>query len=388
MPRSARRIPKLRHHKATDRAVVRIEGQDYYLGPWGPDAQQRYHVAMAEWLATGRNPFLTTEGMTVEELRRAYLHFAEGYYLKRGKQTQEVYAIRHATDPLIELYGKKKVADFGPVALKVVREQMVESGLARVTVNDEIGRLKRMFRWGTENEFVPAGIFQALDAVAGLRKGRTRAPETEPVRPVELGQIEDMIDQVAPPVAAMIWLQYWTGMRPGEVVLIRMKDLDRTGKVWIYTPEYHKTEHMDRERSIYIGPKAQDVLRPWLKMDPDSYLFDPREAEAERYRDMRARRKTRVQPSQMNRRKTKPKVKPRRHYTTDTYRRAITRGCELAGIASWAPNQLRHSAATRLRRERGIEAARVVLGHSSATVTEIYAEIDRSAASRVMGELG
>ncbi len=42
----------------------------------------------------------------------------------------------------------------------------------------------------------------------------------------------------------------------------------------------------------------------------------------------------------------------------------------------WHPHQLRHNAATDLRRQFGIEATRVVLGHASAVTSEIYAEMD------------
>ncbi len=52
------------------------------------------------------------------------------------------------------------------------------------------------------------------------------------------------------------------------------------------------------------------------------------------------------------------------------------------------PHQLRHNAATALRKEYGIEAARVVLGHRSALVTEIYAEMDRTKAAEVMERVG
>jgi hypothetical protein len=52
------------------------------------------------------------------------------------------------------------------------------------------------------------------------------------------------------------------------------------------------------------------------------------------------------------------------------------------------PHQLRHNAATALREQFGIEAARVVLGHRSAAVTEIYAELDRETAARIMAQVG
>ncbi len=57
-------------------------------------------------------------------------------------------------------------------------------------------------------------------------------------------------------------------------------------------------------------------------------------------------------------------------------------------MPSWHPHQLRHNAATRLRREFGIEAARVVLAHRSVAVTEIYAERDGEQAMKIMERVG
>ena len=50
----------------------------------------------------------------------------------------------------------------------------------------------------------------------------------------------------------------------------------------------------------------------------------------------------------------------------------------------WAPNRLRHSRLTEVRKRYGIEAAQVVGGHSRAEVTEIYAERDLTKAAAVM----
>ncbi len=72
----------------------------------------------------------------------------------------------------------------------------------------------------------------------------------------------------------------------------------------------------------------------------------------------------------------------------DSYRRAVTRGCKKAGIGTWSPHQLRHNAATRIRRDHGIEAARVILGHRSTDVTEIYAEKDWNQARAIMARVG
>ncbi len=58
------------------------------------------------------------------------------------------------------------------------------------------------------------------------------------------------------------------------------------------------------------------------------------------------------------------------------------------GVPVWSPNRLRHNSATFLRKEHGIEKARIILGHRSAQVTEVYAELDRSKAADIMGEVG
>ena len=79
---------------------------------------------------------------------------------------------------------------------------------------------------------------------------------------------------------------------------------------------------------------------------------------------------------------------PREAYDSSSYRRAIQRACEKSGVPRWHPHQLRHNAATALREQFGIEAARVILGHRSAAVTEIYAEVNRDRAIEVMGQFG
>jgi len=54
----------------------------------------------------------------------------------------------------------------------------------------------------------------------------------------------------------------------------------------------------------------------------------------------------------------------------------------------WSPNRLRHNFGTAARRHAGIEAARVTLGHSSAAVSEIYAERDLELARSVVARIG
>lgn len=56
-------------------------------------------------------------------------------------------------------------------------------GFARTTCNRHIGRIKSVFKWGVSIELVPQGVYHALATVAGPRRGRSSARETEPVKP-------------------------------------------------------------------------------------------------------------------------------------------------------------------------------------------------------------
>jgi len=135
------------------------------------------------------------------------------------------------------------------------------------------------------------------------------------------------------------------------------------------------------------------VVRQFLKRDRSAYLFSPREAEAERHADEHAARQSPMTPSQRRRherslRRGRRPGDPGECYTTTTYRRAVARACKKAGVPYWHPHQLRHNFATMVRRQFGLEAARVTLGHQTAAVTELYAERDQNVAVRVALKVG
>ena len=201
--------------------------------------------------------------------------------------------------------------------------------------------------------------------------------------------VEATLPYVRPQVAAMARLQRLTGMRPGEVVIMRTCDLDISGNIWVYTPHRHKTEHQGRERKIPIGPQARAILQEWLRTDLAAYLFSPKEAMGEQRAERRRNRKTPMTPSQRARqRKRRPQRCPGDHYTNRSYQRAVRVACRRAGVPHWHPNQLRHNFATLIRKEYGVDTARAVLGHSSPAITEVYAERDLSQAMAAVERFG
>lgn len=404
-------IPRYRLHKPTGLAVVRLSGRDTYLGRFGsPESEAKYQAAIANWLKNDRKPPRPPEkkcqsvGLVVDELILAYLDFAKRYYVKNGEPTGEITNIEDAMRYVSERFGSCRVSSFDPSCLRKVRDMMIAGGLCRNVINARVNRIRRMFKWGVEHQRVDAPVLLALQAVAPLRRGRSSARETEPVRPVSEHLIKAVLKNVPRQISAMIQLQRFTGMRPGEVTLMRSCDLDMSGRIWVYRPSSHKTEHHGRRRDIYLGPQAQELIRPFLKSDLKAYLFSPREVLQALRKKRNAARKSRPTPSELMKRKKARDLKVGVRYTRRSYAQTIARGCRKAFPVPedssieeqrkwnrehhWSPNQLRHNAATFLRKQFGIEAARVVLGHSSAAVTEIYAEIDEQKAADIMEKVG
>jgi integrase len=326
--------------------------------------------------------------LRIVELVAAYLKFARGYYVKHDLPTPEYTLIYSALTPLRERHGDELVTSFGPLKLKAIRAEWVKAGLVRNQINKRVGRIRRMIAWGVEEELIPSTILHALKAVKGLKKGRSGATEGEKVRPVP----EPYVDAVRPHVSRQVWamieLQRCSGMRPTEVCVMRTVDINTTGRIWEYTPIENKREHLDRERVVQLGPKAQRILRDWLKADVEAFLFSPREAMEEYWAKRRADRKSKVQPSQQDRSKPHPKRSPGARYTYRSYSRAIRTACVEANVPHWAPNQLRHLVLTKIRRERGLDASRAVGGHARENLTENYAERDKGIARAAMEELG
>jgi hypothetical protein len=53
--RRRREVPKIRHHKHTNQACVRLNGENFYFGTYGTQASKDLQgKKIAEWLANGR----------------------------------------------------------------------------------------------------------------------------------------------------------------------------------------------------------------------------------------------------------------------------------------------------------------------------------------------
>lgn len=420
MPRPKSLVPAYTHHKPSGQARVRINGRAIYLGKYNsPEPRAEYNRIIAE-LATAAAaevvapaPIVRKPDLTVCEVLLAFWEHAQRHYRRAdGTPTNELSEYWQTFRPVRELYGHTPAKEFGPLALKAVRQKMIERGLCRTLVNRRIGRVKRIFKWAASEQLLPATVLVALQTVSGLQKGRSEAPEREPVRPVADEHVDATLPFLAPTVAAMVRVQRITGMRPQDVCGIRPVDLDTSRPVWIFRPRQHKTAWRDSVRVVMVGPRAQEILRQFWPADPSDYFFSPRRSVEAFHAARNAARKTPGYPSHLARNAKKRKttstrqLAPGSHYTTQRLGKAIEQAIERANaeaarnvqnghhgpalprIPHWSPNQLRHAYATEIRKRFGLEAAQVLLGHARADVTQVYAERNAELGERVAAEVG
>ncbi|MFN0135526.1 MAG: tyrosine-type recombinase/integrase [Phycisphaerae bacterium] len=443
------KTPSYRCREGYTQAIVTLtdsvtkKRRDYWLGQHGtPESREQYHRIIAEWEANERRlprppvePARTEkpEQLALIVLLRDFYRFAKRHY-----DDGEFRSFLAAMRLMKKLYGRTPAVEFGPKKLRMLREQMIRGDAtedpprkpwSRKYINQQVQRIRRIFKWAVAHEMVPAAAHQALCTLEPLKRGRSDARENPKVGPVPPDMLEAVMPLLSKPVRALVELQLLTGARAGELVDLRVCDIevDEKTAVCSYRPNKHKNAHREHERVIYFGPRAQEILRPFMRgrAIPD-YMFSPAESDADRRAALHAARKTPL--SCGNRPGTNVEEVPGRapgaHYTTDSYRRAIEYACnkaypppppiaraadetveqwsarlkndrKRADLTAWRrehrfhPHQLRHSAGTQIRREFGLEAAQLALGHASAVVTDaVYAERDSDKVIEIMRKIG
>jgi integrase len=386
MPRLTRKPPKLSKH-SSGQAFVRVDGANRYLGRWGSaEARAAYREFKRLWKpAPPAHVVPAMDRVTVVEVLSAYVEHATKVF---SESTLAMY--RMPVKLTREMFGTVPAKDFGPLKLEKVREAFVARGMSRTVANRYTRLVVKMFRWAVSREMARPETLTRLATLEPLRRGQPGLRENPPVKPVDDTTIEKTLPHLPRPVAAMVRLQRLTGARPGEITAMRPGDITRAGDVWKYVPAHHKNEHRGHSRTILLGPRAQEILKPFMVRHALAYCFDPREAVAEMRETRRQRRKTPLGYGNGpgDNVKRKPAIVPGDRYTTTSYSKAVVRGAAKAGVGRWSPNQLRHSLATDVRQRFGLEAAQVALGHARRTTTEIYAEPDLSRAESALRAIG
>ena len=361
------------------------------------DRNVALELAVQLWQSAVYSASLNPNQATVTHLASlaaAYFSYADGYYV----HSREASDIRCSIKPLLELFSTLPVEEFGPLRLLEVREQMIQLNWSRKLINQRMGRIKRMFKWAVSRQMISPVVYHGLMTVEGLKRGRSTAREGRRVLPVDPVHVDAVLPFLPAVVADMVQILMLTGMRPGELVIMRPCDIDRSTKIWHYTPVRYKTQYLenpDTPRIISLGPKSQQFLSPYLLRPAETFCFSPAESEKQRRGELTAQRKTPL--SCGNRHGTNRVDDPHRipgdMYDTKAFAKALRRAIQKArkagvDIPHWTLYQLRHTAATRVRREMGYESAGAALGHVNMSATAIYAERNQGLADEAARRFG
>lgn len=372
-------------------------------GPFNsPESLEAFGKLQLELASSPEMPAQGLEGPTVIEVLAAYRRHAEAYY----GHGSELSMINDALKTVRQLYGTDPIANFGPRKLAAVRESflrrtyeaLAEDGSkihktwSRSYVNRQIGKIVSAFKWAAAEELIPVSLYHGLKTMAPLRRGHCEARESEPRQPANPAHVAAAIPFLRPHVRAIVELLRCTGMRPAEVCRMSLGEIDRTGDVWSYRPTRHKNAHRGQHRIVALGAAAQAIINAHLDgraLGDSDPLFSPRRQRDERSAELRAKRKSKVQPSQINRRVDKPKRPPGEWFTPMAVGHAVTSACEKAQVPRWTPYQLRHLKGAELRERFSLEHVRAALGHSHASMTAHYAKgADAKLAAEVAATAG
>ena len=378
MPRLSNRPPQMRRY-AGDKARVSLHGKYHYLGKWGSEAARAaYHRLIEQWRQERALADVPTAARClVAELAADYIEHLQRYFGRGHNRATSIV-------PVIKRFGLHFgdlwADEFRPRHLEEAREIWIARKCCRGYVNRAAQDIVRCFQWGVTKDKVPAAVWQSLQAVSPIARGRYGLPEAPAVTAVELDVVDATLPELPAQVADMVRIQLLTGCRPNEIMRMRPGEIDRDGDVWRYRPTLHKNAWRSKPRTVYLGPQAQALLTPYLLRPANQCCFLTGAGKPYARGGYR----------QVIRRAVE-RINARRVPAAGEQKGSPNLGeanAEVVLLPHWAPNQLRHAKATELRRMHNLEAARAILGHSSSATTQIYAELNEEPAIDIARKLG
>ena len=352
MPRSRSKQPAYQYH-VSGQAKVRLDSKDFYLGKHGtPESYARYYSLLAEYNANGKTA--PSGGNSDDPVRQAedvilIKHITADFRVrvlpmhKHSEANHDRYA--QLCNLLDKRHGDEPASELGPRKLESLRDTFVAKGNCRTYANDQTRKIVKIIEHGVSRELVAPERIIALRALSPLKRGQAK---DNPKRSgVSLEVVRATIPFLTNTAAAMIRVQTGTAMRPSELFRMTPAMIDRSGKVWFYRPNAHKTEHHGKKKSVPILGDALTALSPSVANEELCFVT------------------TKGTP-----------------WNKDSYRIAVTRAARAAKVDHWTPYMLRHTSAQAVRDAVRPECTQALLGHSRLSTTEVYAKASEQNAIR------
>jgi len=311
-----------------------VDGRILYLGKYGTHESRVRHQNIVAAAQARREAIDLMRPLSVGELAERYLAAMRAEYGPKSWQAVEGRRIALA---VCDRFAGLEAAAFGPKAMQEVQQSLLGRGrICRTGVNRMVRRTAAMFKWAVSEELLPPTVWQALQAVRPLRRGKGR--EVAPRMAVPAAAVDAVVAHLesngAFGAAMCIRFIRATGCRPGEAYSATPSDFRLADDPAVYIPQHHKCEGRGMDRIIVLNTAAVAVVREALRGRGRTHgpLFTNSAGNA---------------------------------WEVTTMAHMIERACSALGIERWVPYQLRHLAATEAVNRTGSEAAAAaMLGHS------------------------
>ena len=228
-----------------------------------------------------------------------------------------------------------------------------EKSICRSTINKKVNVVKQMIQYAVNREIEPAHLAYEVGVIKPVKKGQENFKDYDEVGPAEWTTVEKLFPYLDSMIQDMLLLSRYTGARPGEIRLMRPCDIDQTDtNAWVFSLDKHKTRRHGIVRKIVIGLDAQPILLKYMVRPGQAYCF----------------------PARLNHHGDTGQ-----YYTSGSFAKVITRAVAAYNAENpktpiqFHANQLRHTFATSVCLEHGLEVTRCALGHATTQMTKRYA---------------
>jgi integrase len=214
---------------------------------------------------------------------RTLHEYAEGNWLPEVLPTVKYSAQRHYQYMLqVHLYPL-----FGDVQLRLITRDAVQNFLA--------GKLRSGLAWKTVKHLrtvfgTVMGAAEMAELIPTNPVRKTRFPRRGPVKEravISPEKLRELLDALPEPSSSLARLLVFTGLRIGEVLALRWREVDLERRVLrvtqtVYEGHFDEPKSPRSRRSIPLGAKSIEILsaRKPAGSDPEALVFSTRNGHA------------------------------------------------------------------------------------------------------------
>lgn len=230
--------------------------------------------------------------------------------------------------------------------LRKFRDHLIKVGLSRKTIREYLNKTIRWIGFAWEQGEVSQSTFLACQSIWMPNPRQGRPPiRTQPVRWTDIQQI---LPHLPVPIQHLIQLHWLTAARPNEIVRLNAQELEQTRPcLTLWHLKNHKGAWRGEQRTLFFGQAAMSILAV-MAVGANGYYF--------------------------------PSVKNKLGFLARLSYQRIVKNCTVSLVENgilknppeWTIRGIRSGRAKQIQQSHGLEAARVLLGHSHQSMTSHY----------------